>query len=140
MIPSAIRIVSKAICLVLVVSFGMFVADELNTSSSQQLAVANSTATVTVTRDAHGREVKPNRSQLRTKIDSVNDSLTVYAEPLVAGQDPWIMRTVLFLLGMLLFGLGGHFLANWLALSRGQRIVPAPVDIELRPRYTPGYR
>lgn len=140
MISSAIRLVSKAICLVLVVSFGMFVVDELNAASSKQLAATNAPAAAPVARDTHGRAVNPDRSQLRAKIDSVNDSLTVYAEPLVTGQDPWIMRTVLFLLGMLLFGLGGHVLANWLALSHGRRIVPAPIDAELRPRYTPGYR
>lgn len=140
MISSAIRIVSKALCLVLVVSFGMFVADELSATTSQQLAASNSTAPAPIARDINGREVKADRSQLRLKIDGVNDSLTASAEPLVSGQDPWIMRTVLFLLGMLVFGLGGHFLANWLALSHGRRVVPAPVDTELRPRYTPGYR
>lgn len=140
MISSAIRIVSKAICLVLVVSFGMFITDELSAASSERIAATDATAAPPVARDVHGREVKADRSALRTKIDSVNDSLTGSVEPLVSGQDPWIMRTVPFLLGMLLFGLGGHILASWLMVAPARRIEPLPVDAELRPRYTPGYR
>lgn len=139
MISSAIRIVSNAICVLLIASFAMFVVDELTTVSSQQQAVVNNTAKPQTVRDIHGREINLNRSAFRTKLDSANDTVLAPAESLVADQGPWVMRTVPFLLGLLLFGLGGHLLARWLDM-KPKRIGPAPIDRDLRPRYTQGYR
>lgn len=139
MISSVIRIVSNALCVLLIASFAMFVVDEMTTASSQQLAVANGTAKAQVVRDVHGREFNLKRSELRTKIDIANDTVLAPAETLVADQNPWVMRGVPFLLGLLLFGLGGHLLASWLAKTP-KGIGPAPLDRELRPRYTQSYR
>ncbi|MFY9264120.1 MAG: hypothetical protein WAO61_01640 [Solirubrobacterales bacterium] len=141
MISSAIRIVSRAICLVLIASFTMFVVDELSSASTRQSgAVANSTPAPAVVRDAHGREIDPARTQLRAKVDELNDRITATAESMVAGQSPLVMRGFPFVVGMLLFGLGGHFLASWLALSRGPRFGEVPIDREFRTTFTPGYR
>lgn len=136
---SAVRLISKVIVLVLVLSFGMFVIDELTAASKNQSAVANQTATATITRDVHGREINPGQAKLRRDIDRVNDTLTQPAEKLVTSSSgttsPWIMRGVPFLLGLLLFGLGLHMLANWLEISRsGEK--PADPNAE----FTPGYR
>lgn len=139
MISSAVRIVSNAICVLLIASFAMFVVDELTTASSQQLAVANDTAKAQTIRDVHGREINLNRTALRTKLDSANDAVLAPAEALVADQGPWVMRTVPFLLGLLFFGLGGHMLARWLDM-KPKRMGPAPIDRDLRPRYTQDYR
>ena len=140
MISSAIRVVSKAVCIVLIASFSMFVIDELSSASNQQMAAVNGTQQAQVARDVHGREINPEQSKLRAKIDKANDQLTGTAEQLVAGQDPWIMRGVAFLLGMLLFGLGGHFIANSVALWGRPPVKAIPVDSEFRTRYSPGYR
>ncbi|MGH2905746.1 MAG: hypothetical protein ACRDKI_03135 [Solirubrobacterales bacterium] len=122
MVPSAIRIVSKVICLVLIVSFGMFVIDEATSASKNQTAVATQNSTTKVTRDIHGREYNPNQTKLRARIDQANDTLTKPAERLVqstsGATSPWIQRGVPFLLGLLLFGFLMHMLANWLELSR----------------------
>lgn len=140
MISSAIRVVSKAVCIVLIASFTMFVVDEMSSASTQQLSAVNGTAQTQVARDVHGREINPAQNKWRAKIDKVNDQLTGSAEQLVSGQDPWIMRGFAFLAGMLLFGLGGHFLANAVALWARPIDKSTPIDSEFRSRYTPGYR
>ncbi|MBI5310015.1 MAG: hypothetical protein HZB14_03130 [Actinobacteria bacterium] len=140
MISSAIRVVSKAVCVLLIASFTMFVVDELSTASNQQLAAVNGAKQAQVARDVHGREINPAQSQLRAKIDKANDQLTGTAEQFVAGQDPWVMRGFAFLVGMLLFGLGGHFIANAVALWGRPTRPAAPIDSEFRTRYSPGYR
>jgi NhaP-type Na+/H+ or K+/H+ antiporter len=136
---SAIRIVSKVICLVLILSFGMFVIDELTAASKHQSAVADQTATAVVTRDVHGREINPDQTKVRMELDRVNDTLTQPAEKLVTSSSgttsPWIQRAVPFLLGLLIFGLALHMLASWLELSRSG---DSPVDPNAG--FTPGYR
>lgn len=140
MISSAIRVVSKAICIVLIASFSMFVVDELSSASNQQLSAVNGTAQTQVARDVHGREINPEQNKWRAKIDNANDELTGTAEQLVSGQEPWIMRGFAFLTGMLLFGLGGHFIANSIALWGRPPNTTTPVDSEFRNNYSPGYR
>lgn len=140
MISSAIRVVSKAVCIVLIASFSMFVIDELSSASSQQMAAVNGTQQAQVARDVHGREINPEQSKLRAKVDKANDQLTGTAEQLVAGQDPWVMRGFAFLIGMLLFGLGGHFIANAIMLWGRPTATTVPIDSEFRTRYSPGYR
>jgi hypothetical protein len=135
---SAIRLISKVICLVLVLSFGMFVIDELTTASANQTAIATNDEAIAITRDSHNREVNPEQTRIRAELDRVNDSLTSPAEKLVTGTSgttsPWVQRGVPFILGLLLFGLALHALAKWLDLSRsGDR----PVD---QAGFTAGYR
>lgn len=140
MISSAIRVVSKAICIVLVASFAMFAIDELSSASDQQLAATNGTAQAQVARDVHGRQINPDQNEWRAKIDKANDQLTGSAEQLVSGQNPWIMRGFAFVVGMLLFGFGGHFVANAVALWGRPPQTRAPIDSEFRTRYSHGYR
>jgi hypothetical protein len=137
---SAIRLISKVICLVLILSFGMFITDELTTASGNQTALAGSHAQKVVVRDAHGREINPDKTKIRAKLDQVNDALTSPAEKLVTGTSgttsPWVERAVPFILGMLFFGLGLHMLANWLEMSRsGDTPVSDP-----QAGFTSGYR
>jgi hypothetical protein len=121
----------------LIASFAMFVLDELTTAKTQQLAVVNGANKTQTVRDVHGREVNLARGRLRTKIDEANDAVLASAESLVAGESPWLMRGVPFLLGLLVFGLGGNMLARWLAMSAaGSREATTPIDHERRPRYT----
>lgn len=140
MITSAIRLVSKALCLLFIVSFAMFAMDELSTTGAQQAAVANGTAKAQVVRDVHGREYDPYRHDLRIRIDNMNDAVLGPAEKVVSDQNPWILRGVPFALGILLFGFGGHMLASWLVAEPKRKISAKPIDHEFRPRYTPGYR
>lgn len=140
MISSAIRIVSKAICLLLVASFAMFVVDEFSSETNRQLAIANGSAQAQVVRDVHGRKFDPNRSELRLKIDGANDAVLAVPEQLVSdSRNPWVLLGVPFLLGIVFFGIGGHLLAGWLAAAP-TKTGAAPIDREFRPRYTPGYR
>lgn len=136
MISSAIRFISNALCVLLIASFAMFVLDELTSAKTQQLAVVNGANKTQTIRDVHGREVNLARGQLRTKIDDANDAVLASAEALVAGQNPWLMRGVPFLLGLLVFGLGGHLLARWLAMSAKGHEATTQIDHERRPRYT----
>jgi len=137
---SAIRLVSKLIVLVLVLSFGMFVIDELSTASEGQTAIAtNAEKAPAAPRDIHGREINTDQTRIRMEIDRANDALTEPAEKLVTSTSgttsPWIQRGVPFLLGLLLFGLALHMLANWLQMSRSGG---APVDPNAG--FTAGYR
>ena len=137
---SAIRLISKVICLVLILSFGMFVIDELTTASKTQTALAGQQPTAAVTRDTHGREINPDSTRIRIELDRTNDELTQPAEKLVTSTSgttsPWIQRGVPFLLGLLLFGLGLHMLANWLEMSRSG---DTPVN-DSQANFTAGYR
>ena len=136
---SAIRLISKVICLVLILSFGMFVIDELTAASANQTAIAGDHATTAIVRDSHGREINPNQTKIRARLDQINDTLTSPAEKLVTSTSgttsPWVERGVPFVLGLLFFGLLFHVLANWLEMSRsGDR----PADPQAG--FTPGYR
>jgi predicted PurR-regulated permease PerM len=136
---SAIKLISKVICLVLVLSFVMFVVDELTVASANQTAVAGEHATTTVTRDAHGREINPNQTKMRKELDQINDTLTKPAEKLVTSTSgttsPWVQRGVPFILGLLFFGLLLHMLANWFELSRSGGSSTDP-----QAGFTAGYR
>jgi hypothetical protein len=138
---SAIRLISKVICLVLVLSFGMFVVDEMSTASAGQTALATNSAELAtvVTRDAHGREVHSEPTRIRTQLDQANDALTQPAEKLVTSSSgttsPWIQRGVPFILGLLFFGLALHMLANWLEMSRSGGASADP-----NAGFTAGYR
>ncbi|MFY9487858.1 MAG: hypothetical protein WAP35_04060 [Solirubrobacterales bacterium] len=123
----------------MIASFTMFAVDELSTAStSQTAAVQNGVANAPVVRDAHGREVNPKRTEVRARIDEINDRMTGTAENMVAGESPLVRRVVPFLLGMLMFGFGGHFLANWMEMSRRSPRFGGAAPIETA--YTPGYR
>lgn len=140
MISSAIRIVSKTLCVLFIASFAMFVVDEFTSATAQQVAIANGADKAQVARDVHGREFDPYKHDLRINLDKANDAVLGPAESLVPDQNPWIMRGVPFILGLLLFGFGAHRLATWLAAEPKQTMGSRPIDHELRPRFTPGYR
>lgn len=137
-----IRIASLALTAVIVVSFGLFVWDELDTASRTQLQMASPSGVVAVNgRDAHGRLTKPDQSKFRTKLDQVNDTLTSPGEEIgdkIGDGNPWTMRGFALIFGLLIFLVGPRMLADW--TERG-----TPAGGGAKPRdpnaaYTPGSR
>lgn len=131
-----IRIASLAVTAVIAVSFGLFVWDELDTASKQQLQLSTPSGVVqTTSRDAHGRLVKAEESKFRTRLDQVNDTLTSPGESIgnkVGDGNPWTMRGLALIFGLLVFLVLPRLLADW--LERG-----APATTARGPGRRPGY-
>ncbi len=59
-------------------------------------------------------------SSVREAFDDGNDVLVSPFTSLAGSDNIWIQRMVPAFLGLLLFGLGGLLLANWIPESRGE--------------------
>ncbi len=115
-----IRIISTLLTVLVIVSYGLFMYDELGTASKNQTSVAANGAAVAVTRDQHGRMTGPETSKARLKIDQVNDAITSPGESIgntLGKSNEWAMRTMALIFGLLVFGLGGQLLASYIEKS-----------------------
>lgn len=136
-----IRIASILLTALVAVSFGLFVWDELGSASKNQVNIASSAnAAVVTTRDAHGRIQADENSKIRIKLDEANDAITSPGESIgkkVGNGNPWSMRGLAFIFGMLVFLVGLRLLASWVELHGD----PAP-PVQRNPQqsYTAGYR
>ncbi|MGB0872155.1 MAG: hypothetical protein ACPHCI_06885 [Solirubrobacterales bacterium] len=137
-LPSLIRWISAVACAVFAISFGVFVWDELGAASDGQKAKISGTPT-TITRDTHGRMVSDVPApRWRFELDRFNDMLTAPGES-VARQaatvpSPWTIRGFALIFGVIVFGFGLRFGANWLERAgSGRRADPVT-------GFTPGYR
>lgn len=136
-----IRIVSSLLTVLVVVSYGLFMYDELGSASKNQSNIAANGQSVVATRDTHGRMTGPETSSARIKIDKANDTVTSPGESIGKSltSNEWGGRTMAFLFGLLVFGVGGRLLAAYVEKSsmanRGNN-PPAPGQSE----YTATYR
>lgn len=115
-----IRIISTLLTVLVLVSYALFMYDELGSASKNQSSIAANGAVITVTRDQHGRMTGPDTSTPRIKIDQANDIVTSPGESLgrsVGKSNEWIMRTFAMLFGLLVFGVGGRLLAAYIEKS-----------------------
>jgi hypothetical protein len=116
-----IRVLSLVLTAIVVVSFGMFVWDELGTASKSQAQLATASGIQSgYTRDVHGRIVVAAPSKIREKIDKANDTITSPGESIgkkVGQGNEWAMRGLAFIFGIALFLIGLRMLASWMELD-----------------------
>ncbi|MBJ7331755.1 MAG: hypothetical protein JHC95_17805 [Solirubrobacteraceae bacterium] len=120
-VSALIRLVSILLTAIVVISFGLFVWDELGSASKSQtqLAAANGMQVANV-RDTHGRLAVDENGKLRVNLDKANDALTSPGESIgkkFSGGNAWALRGAAFLFGMLVFLLGLRVLASWIEMS-----------------------
>lgn len=130
---SSIRIISILLTALICVSFLLFVWDEMDSTSKTQLQRATIDAEVTVNaRDAHGRISKPEQDIWRTKLDSAADNLVSPGERLgknVGSDNPWAIRILALIFGLLVFFVGPRMLADWIEQRSRPPVSQAhPVD------------
>ncbi len=138
-LPSLIRWISAVACAVFALSFGVFVWDELGAASDGQKAKISGTPT-TIARDAHGRMISDGTARWRLELDRFNDALTAPGER-VAHQvatvpSPWTIRGFALIFGVIVFGFGLRFGANWLERAGSGR----GRHSDSVTGFTPGYR
>lgn len=126
---SLVRILAIAASAVIALSFLFFAIDQSSEGSETQVrALDGPDAPAVEKRDAidapnpgpaveRAREGK--NSSARELVDDGNDILVSPFTGVVDSGSLWVQRAVPALLGLLLFGLGGLMLANW--LPQGQR-------------------
>lgn len=140
-IPGLLRGLSLLLTAVVVISFVSFVWDEAGTASTNQLLISRPGGEpAAYTRDEHGRMNGLKHSQMREKIDEVNDTITSPGEGLgqsVGGTNEWAMRGVAFLFGFLVFFVGLRVLANWIEMSGRPEETVGPTGGD---DFTAGYR
>ena len=126
---SLVRLLAIAASAVIALSLIMFAIDQSSEGRDAQLrslqgqsGPAPSLHDVDVANPAPEAERIRERqhSSVREAIDDGNDVLVSPFTSLVSADNVWIERLVPAALGLLLFGLGGLMLANWLPESRAK--------------------
>lgn len=105
---------------IVVISFVSFVWDEAGTASDNQLRISRPDGTAApIVRDPHGRMQGLKHSKMRLKIDEASDSVTSPGETLGSslGGNPWALRGLAFVFGILVFFVGLRLLATWIEMS-----------------------
>jgi hypothetical protein len=108
LIVSGIRLVSTVACIVIALSFGLFVIDKAKGGEQTQIGKLNGT-----TQQRHDR-----RSTFRRDVDDVSNALTSPFKEVVHSSSAWTKHVVIFLLGFLLWGVLLRFVAGYLPARR----------------------
>ncbi|MGH2960518.1 MAG: hypothetical protein ACRDKE_12995 [Solirubrobacterales bacterium] len=120
-VSGLLRVVSILLSAIVAVSFGLFVWDELGSASKQQAQLASTGGVqAAAARDLHGRFTSDENGKLRVNLDKANDAITSPGESIgkkLGDSNPWAMRGMAFLFGMLVFLLGLRLIAAWIEMS-----------------------
>jgi hypothetical protein len=102
-----LRLAAILVSLVIVVSFGLFVVDESGDASQRAVAgVSLNHHDEKLREHAHGR--------VRELIDDADDQLLSPFSGIASGSSSaWVRRGVPALIGLLVYGLGGGYLARF---------------------------
>lgn len=125
---SFVRLLAIAVSAVIGLSLLLFAIDQssegrdtqirsIQGQSGQQAPSLHEVDTANPTPEAE-RIREKEHSSLRETIDDANDVLVSPFTGFVDNDNIWIERVVPALIGLLLFGLGGLMLANWLPENR----------------------
>ena len=109
-----LRIGSRIACLIVIVSFGLFVIDQTSSASTHQQEAVNGTNGGPTSTPA-----KPSakEDEAHKVIDEVADKLTSPFSGITAGStSQWVIRGVGTVMALLLYGVGIGFLARFLRL------------------------
>jgi predicted small integral membrane protein len=120
-ISGLIRLVSILLTAIVVISFGMFVWDELGSASKNQTQLASASGErVLSVRDLHGRLAVTENTTLRVDLDRANDMITGPGESIgrkFGNSEAWAMRGAAFFFGLLVFLVGLRLLAGYIEMS-----------------------
>jgi hypothetical protein len=113
-LATLLRWASVGACALVVLGFLFFAFDEAGQSSSDQVARVD--GTVPATGDELQREQKA--GGFREFVNDANDVLLGPFDSVVTSSDAWVTNGVPALLAVLLYGLGGLTLLNYLLPAR----------------------
>lgn len=114
-VATFLRVVAVTVSLIVALGFVMFALDESEKGKREQISKIDdaTTAPDPTTQQEAVRERQ--HGQVREAIDDANDVLLKPFAPIVEdSQSSWTRRLVPTVLALLLFGLGGLLLANFL--------------------------
>jgi hypothetical protein len=125
---SLVRLLALAASAVIALSLIMFAVDQSNSGTEAQLRSLEGQPQTTVRSQdevdapnpgpAAERAREAQHSSVREAIDDGNDLLAGPFTGVAPSDNVWVERLVPAALGLLLFGLGGLMLANWLPERR----------------------
>jgi hypothetical protein len=99
-----------------VLGFVLFAGDEISSGSDEQVAQLENGGAVPAAPDEVERESETNG--FREFVNDANDVLLGPFDHVVTSDDPWVTRGVPALLAVLLYGMGGLVLINYLFPAR----------------------
>ena len=109
-----LRIASRIACLIVVVSFGLFVIDQTSTASTHQQEALNGTNGGPTSKPA---TPPAKEGEAHKVIDEVADKLTSPFSGITAGStSQWVIRGAGTVMALLIYGVGIGFLARFLRL------------------------
>lgn len=114
-LASFMRLVSIVLCLLVTVSFGLFVVHDTSVASAHQQDVLSSGVPpgTPLPASATPATQQPSKSSLRARIDELAEDVTSPFSGLTSGWDSeWLKRGVLLLLTLAIYGFGLSFLAR----------------------------
>lgn len=123
---SLLRLAAVTAATFVALSFLLFALDQSEDGSANQVRAVDGSVgpapAAAIDRPAPGREIEDLRearhSEPREAIDDVNDSLLAPFTGVIRSSNLWVERMVPGTLALLLYGLGGMLLANFLPRPR----------------------
>jgi len=115
-VSTLLRLASRLACLIVLISFGLFVIDQASSASKQQQNEVNEAAPVTAGRTPTPAKTAPKqKSGVREAIDEASSTLTSPFKGATAGSsNQWAIRGVGVVLALIVYGFGLGFLARML--------------------------
>jgi len=112
-VTGLMRLASIVACLIVVVAFALFVADQAGEASNHQLEVLGGSTT-----SKHpGANAPAPKATLRTRIDEVSNKLTSPFSGVTSGSSSrWTINGVNLLLTLIVYGFGVGFLVRVLRM------------------------
>jgi cytoskeletal protein RodZ len=117
-LAGALRLASLLLCLVVSVSFALFVIDRTGSASAHQQAELNHPASappVGQTQPGEKTSSAPSKGSARKKIDEIaKDVTSPFSGVTESWHSEWLRRIVILLLTLAIYGFGLSFIARWL--------------------------
>jgi hypothetical protein len=111
-ISTLLRLASRIACLIVLVSFVLFVVEQAGSASKQQQNEVNEAAPVT-SRSAPAKTTAKQKSGIREAIDEASSTLTSPFKGITSGSNnQWAIRGVGLVLALIVYGFGLGFLAR----------------------------
>jgi predicted PurR-regulated permease PerM len=108
LLSKLIRIASVLICLIVILSFIVFAANQTKSASGHQREeLGESYAQV-----QQGSSPSNKESSVHRKLDEVSNKLTSPFNGIVSSSSEWLQRSVKLILSLLVYGFGLGFLAR----------------------------
>jgi hypothetical protein len=107
-----IRIASLVACLLVLIGFAMFAADEADRGSREQQSTITGRAEGSLPGTATERERERAHGAARELVDDANDVLLAPFDGIVDSDDAWVNRLLPAALALLCWGFGLSLLAN----------------------------